>query len=531
VTASFTELSEMMAAKKKTPGELKLYAEAFARATRAQWHLTTQIQLIYTALAIKVGSGDCLLVRWTNALLAEVALGKIDRVTAYKTLEAYFNQALARQMLAVSMHCVALGVDPKYPDAAAEYTRDEFAPKMKDQTRVFLCSAERLMLESVPMLKVPSIFPPDRSAEFPWEMEAVLLRADLMCAALNLVSKNEKKKEKDIVAGIYGRVLARPSDVRDEKNLPQIAVGTYARKAGSLALRKIGKMRVVDLHLSQGKLKLGGHETDEVSVIRYFWPWPATLPKQGVPIDSSMRGGVRPEFYNIFDDDDWPLAASFVDFSRVVMGAPPEAKTSLDIDDKFPSAGPHAVLLHTYSPPDRHLLAKGTATKVAWKFSHSSPANGTWPRRLQFPLFDYKGEKNRMRLTVNSRCEVHHLEESVVHKKQGGRNDLNVLMKLARPDGTEQIFLNAQTESGGALDTRKHISGYKKSREFWSTIEFDVTDGTWGLRLDLQNCIRTSTFYVGWKQDQVDFDVLGVYVEWLPAAKPQKRRTASASRS
>jgi hypothetical protein len=464
------------------------------------------------------------LTRWTASLLNELNLKKIDYDRAYKTLESYFLQAVAKELTAVCMHCFALGGDTSRIDY---FVRTDFGAKMKRQTAEFLRCTERLMLSRTRVFKVPSAFSPEQSGEFPHEMDPIFLRADLICASLNLVSNQQPKANaKEAIAGIYGRVLARSIDLSGDQG-PEIALPNFPASRGipgtqSEPLHAISTMHPVEFSYDGNKVYLNDYAHSHAVVVRYFWPWPATLPPQNVPIDPRMRGGVKPAYYNVFNDSDWPLAAGFTDFSRLLMGVPLNASSQLIVNTKFAPADEHSVLEQSeYVPGATHLLARPLSNVIAWKFAHSSPASGTWLRQIQFYLFTYWGKAAKMRLTVNVRCEVEHTC-SVSQGKfmEWGDNDMNARITISKHGGgPSHTFYNSEFEGGGDLFLIHQRPNYKYALESWSTLEYEVSEGAWLFTLDFKNWIGKRiallSSFKGWKIDTLVFDIKGLYVEWI----------------
>jgi len=520
---SFMELLTSLA-KSKTPAQLQPYADEFVKAEGGQWNLVGQIQTIHNALTEKTGQGEPLLTRWTAGLLNELNLKKIDYDRAYRTLESYFLQAVAKQLTAVSMHCFALGGDTSRIDY---FVRIDFGAKMKRQTAEFIRCTERLMLARTRLLKVPSVFGPEQSGEFPHEMDPIFLRADLICASLNLVSNQQTKPNaKAAIAGIYGRVLARTIDVAGDRG-PEITLPGYSASQGTPGtpqdpLHVIFTMHPTELSYDGHRVNLNDYANSHATVVRYYWPWPATLPPQGVAIEPRFRGGVKPAYYNVFSDNDWPLAAGFTDFSRLLMGAPLHAPSTMTVNTKFPPADIHSVLTqYDFVPAPQHLLARPQVNSVAWKFAHSSPAHGTWLRQTQFPLFKYAGKSAKLRLTVNVRCEVEHTC-SVLQGKfmQWGDNDMNARMTISKSDGgPSHTFYNSEFEGGGNLFLIHQSPNYRHALESWCNFEFEVSTGEWMFTLDFKNWIgeRISGLsnFRGWKIDTLVFDLKGLYVDWV----------------
>jgi hypothetical protein len=520
---SFMELLTSLR-KTKTPQELKQYADDFVAAEGRQWNLVGQIQTIHNALTEKTGQGESLLTRWTAGLLNELNLKKIDYDRAYRTLESYFLQAVAKQLTAVSMHCFALGGDASRIDY---FVRIDFGAKMKRQTAEFLRCTEHLLLSRIRLLKVPSVFTPEQSGEFPHEMDPIFLRADLICASLNLVGNQQQKANaKEAIAGIYGRVLARSIDVADGQG-PAIALPGYAASRGARGtetepLHVISTLHPVEFSNDGNIVKLNDYAKSHAVVVRYYWPWPAQLSPQNVAIDPRMRGGVKPAYFNVFSDKDWPLAAGFTDFSRLLLGVSHNVAPRVPANTLFPPPDAHSVLKQgDYFPGAVHPLARPETTTLAWRFAHSAPAAGTWLRKVQHHLFTYAGKPAKMRLTVNVRCEVEH----TCSKKQGkfmewGDNDMNARMTVSKSgSGPSHTFYNSEFEGGGALFLIHQPPNYKRSLDSWAGVEFEVSEGEWLFTFDFKNWIgeriRGLSYFDGWKIDTLIFEIKGFYVEWL----------------
>lgn len=500
--------------KTKTAAQLKGYAAAFVQAEGQQWNILTQIQVIHNVLTTDVGKGSTLLNRWTTGLLLQMQQKKINLTPAYATLESYFLQAIAKQLTAVSIHCVALGSDASRLDY---FIRTDFGPKMQRQTAEFLRCTERLVLGSMHMIKVPSTFTVEQSGEFPGEMEPIFLRADLLCAGLNLVSnKRESASPKAAIAGIYGRSLARRSDLNAQREGPEIRLPGFSASRGAVG-PVVSELHAVDLYRDGTDLVLRDYTDSSPNVVRYFWPWPATLPAQGVPIDPRMRGGVRPAYYDVFTDKDWPLAAGFVDFGRLLAGAPADAPSKLVTNTQFPDAGPHSVINQKpFVPSQSHPLVRPTpgGNRIAWRFDHSWPADGTWLRSSAFHLFRYAGKKARMRLTANVVCQVEHHKGSPTW----GDNDVNARVSLIKQSGPTNTFYNSEGEGGGVLFLIHRRGFYKRELESWPAAEFEVSDGTYLLSLEFKSWIGNRTIFEsfnGWDFDSLQFDLNGTFVEWI----------------
>jgi hypothetical protein len=462
-----------------------------------------------------IGQSSPLIDRWTDGIAAELQKKSITLEQAYKTLEGYFLQFIAKQLQAVSIHCLALGSASGRRDY---YLRKEFGPKMRQQTEEFLRCAERLAFLPTRLPRVPAT----SITDFPSEMDPILLRADLLCASLNLVSnERESATAKNAVAGIYGRALVRHSD------LTVAGKGVEITPAGFAASRGVRGPEVQSLHAIElvrvgNELALNDYASSSPTVARYYWPWGSTLPRQGVPIDPRIRGGIRPEFYDVFNDRDWPLAAGFVDFSSVSVAAPADAPANLAVNSMFGDAGPDSVIRQQEFVPAelRHPLVGPLPNVVGVEFSHSAPANGQRHRQITFHLFKYSGKTPvKMRLTAKAFCRVIHL----MLTRQGSRveqgaNDLIARLSVVKQSPIQAI-LNSQTlsrvEGGGVVRLIDKPHDYRGALDSWPATDFEVSEGTYLLQVDLNAEIHRRAFFNGWKADGFVLQLSSVYLEWL----------------
>jgi len=512
---SFMELL-LSLPKTKTPAQLDVFARDFVQAENNKWKITTQITSIHNVLTSEVGHGSSLLVRWTDGLLLAIENEQLTLQAAYATLEGYFLQAVGKQLIAVSMHCFSLGNDP----ARIEYfVQTDFGSKMRDQTSEFLRAIEKLVLGHTTLLKVPSVFDVDHSAEFPGELEAILLRADLLCASLNLVgNKRTVASPKQAIAGIYGRALARRTDFGQGESGPSITIpGGYPPSNGVVS-KTVSHLHAIDLRREGNSLLLRDYADSSPVMVRYFWPWLATLPPQNVPLDPRFRWGVRPLFYNVFDDNDWPLAAGFFDFSRVLLGDPADAPSNMTENSKFRAADAHSVIKQPdFVPSPLHPLVRPQAGKnhTEWSFAHTWKTEGTWLCTKSFHLFKYSGRPAKVRIHVNVVCEVEHHKGSPTW----GDNDMNARMSIAKKNGPRgPLFYNSESEGGGVLFLIHKRGHYKRSLDSWVRYEFDVTEGEYSLALDLKSWVGDRTWFEkfdGWDIDSLKFDLNGLFIEWV----------------
>jgi len=512
-TPTFMELLNSLA-KTKTPAELKVYAAEFVKSVNSTWNISLQVRSIHDALATRVGRGNTLLNRWTMALLPAIEKGDLSLDSAYQTLEGYFLQAVGKQLTGVAMHCFALGAEPGSATRIAYYLQNEFAPLMRAQTDEFLHNVEVMVLARTHVLKVPSVFTMPQSGEYPWEMESIFLRADLLCAALNLVGNTRNVTLRDAIDGVYGRCLARRSDIKDNVG-PETDITGLQKSRGKVA-GTLDVLHAVDLRRDGNQLILEDKTNSGPTVVRYYLPWSGARPAQGVPIDTKFRGGIRPAFYNVFADGDWPLAAGFVDFRPLLTGAPAGTPATLGRNDLFPTHNLETVIEQSpFVAPASHPLVSPVESIIEWTFAHTAKAVGTWHRTTAFNLFKYTGTEARMRLHLNVWCEV----QSVVRQKylRSLREiDLNAKVVLIhKPIEGTQVY-DSRYAQGDVLYLANRDKGYRASVDSWKQLDFTVKPGEYALHLDFLTWLGTQhSHYTGWESDRLAFKLKGVFVEWL----------------
>jgi hypothetical protein len=500
--------------KTETPARLKEYADAFVHAEENVWQITTQIQAIHNVLATRVGEASTVLEAWADGLILAVTNGKLSLVAASRTLEGYFMQAIGKQVTAVSMHCFALGKETSRIDY---FMKTDFGAKMRAQTDEYLRCIEKLVFSSTKVKKVPSTFTMQQSGEFHVEAESILLRADLICASLNLVSNTRQVNSlKEAISGAYGRVLARKSDMGADGKGPKMILPGLQWINGRVT-GKLDNLHVADLTLSGNTLSLGSYEDSSPTLIRYFWPWKA-LPTEGKPLEPVFRGGVTPRSYDVFEDKNYVLAAGFLDFRTLLVGAPANTPPTLTKNSDFPPADRHSVINQkTFKPHNRHPLAgqpPAAANTIEWRFDHAWKCDGTWLRSSTFALFRYSGSKAKLRLTANVACSVEHHPGCPTW----GDDDCNARLTLVEPDGGKKIFYNSESEGDGRLNLIHRRGNYKAKLDSWPTTEIELSPGVYALSLDFKSWVGNRTIFEefkGWNLDSLRFELNGLYIEWV----------------
>jgi hypothetical protein len=501
----------------KTPAELKEFRDAFI-AAEAERSLTLRIQAIHNALTEPIGQGKPLLVLWPDGLLSKIRQNKMSRDRAYYAFEGWFLQAVSREVSAAVMRCFELADK----DRVDWFLQKDFGPKLRRQTGMFLAATERLMLEGIRLPKVPCPLHAEQVAEFPREMESVLLRADLICAALNLVLNQEEAATlRDAVAGIYGRVLARPVDVAAGQ--PSLALPGYPPSTGIPgSMYEFTTQAAIQLQWDGSVLRLDPPDQSHVYVVRYFWRWPKPLPPQNVALDPRMRGGVKPAYFNVFNNDDWPMAAGFVDFSRILVGAPPGVPNRNVLTTEFRNPpGPNNLQEQPYKAPPLHFLttpAPGATTLILTYY----PGYDFFSKKdYQFYLFNYYGiQPRRLRVTLHISALARY--EAMFEKDKRltyplAYVNLNVQVGLRRYGEREPAatLYNSDTVDNGSLRLYWYAPGYRKEVEGWYSTDLDIRNDVYLLDLALIYGGNAFVFDAHLKAVQLEFTLKGVYLEWI----------------
>jgi hypothetical protein len=502
-------------AKTKNATQMKPYLEAFQEASQSVWQVRNQIFLIHDVLASTTAHGTTVVEAWADGLILAVKNRKLSLVAASRTLEGYFMQAVGKQVTAAAIHCFALGDDESRVNY---FMKTELGDKMRNQTNEYLRCIEKLVFSGTVIKKIPSNFTMQESDEFNSDAEAIFLRADLVCAALNLVSNERKVSLKDSISGAYGRVLARKSDMGADGNGPLMTLPTLPWIRGKIT-GKIDNLRVVDLTRSGTKLDLADFNDSAPTMIRYYWPWGGTKPTQGRPLEPVFRGGVTPAFFDVFEDKDWPLAAGFLDFRTMLVGAPVGSPPTLTTNSVFAGWDKHSTcdqkLFVPYSPHPLVVRPPKGANMIEWSFAHAWKGDGNFLRSSAFHLFNYKGKAPaKLRLTVNVYCAVEHKP----HCPTWGDNDVNARIALVKPDNSKILFYNSELEGDGRLFLIHRRGNYKSNLDSWHQLDIDLTEGEYRLSLDFKNWVGSRTWfesYDGWNIDWLHFELNGVWLEWI----------------
>lgn len=488
-----------------------------------------KIETIHTTLAKAAFGQVSLLTHWSKELAQQVNAKKISREAAYLVLEGYFLQAVSMQLKGVSVHCVALGVDPLGPQFIREYLQDNFAKTMKSETTAFVDAVELLMFLTLKPTMPTGLQDGMGEREFPKHVDEILLRADLFSAALNLLSyKPDAAKPspsiQTAIQGIYGRALFRPSDLNNGAP-PSIAIAGYSVAAGTA----VGTPPFVCLDLieSDGRTVLRDTNASPVTMAHYFWNFNSPAPAAGKPIDPSQRGGVTPALYPVFGADQPVLAASVFDVSRLYRGLPTGAKQSYR-HDKFPGGDPDlGVKVENFNFHHNPLTNdKGDAFDTFFTVHHIWRLDTKQNSWVVHPLFKYTGAPAKVRLTAHVASII---ERAPRKDGQGGTAfgqtwDVFNRLHLWHSKGSKRTFYISVDSFG--MDKPISVQGsgaysawhqnYKARRDGLFTIDFDLEAGDYELAMQSEAAFwRGPKRYEGWQSTSLAFFLHGLSIERL----------------
>jgi len=511
-----------------TKEQLQAYAKGFAVYVQ---DMPTQIDTICDVVAVSAMGQDSLLTHWATGLAQRVNAKKIDREAAYLVLEGYFLQAVSVQLKGVSIHCVALGTDTSLgPQLIRNYLGDTFAKQMAKQTSAFVEAVELLLCLTLAPTMPTSLQNGLGEREFPRIVDELLLRADLIAAALNLVGHKPDSAGKlspsiqAAIQGIYGRALLRPSDLNNGKP-PSIAPTGYSPATGT-AVRKLA-FACLDLVESGGRAVLSDAASSAATVAHYFWPFPSPEPTAGKEIDGSLRGGVTPARYPVFGSDEPSvLAASVFDVSRLYRGLQTGAQKSYNFS-KFPGGNNDLGYYNEQCNPHHHALTndRGDSFDTFFNVVHIYRLNTVQHSYVVHPLFTYSGGAAKVRVTAHI--------ASIVSREprkdgQGGtafaqRYEVLSHLKLRRKNGWEKEFYNSVLSFGSErpLSLNEGGGGWHDFYKPWSarldgffSVDFDLEAGDYELLLDNEvNFAESPKRYEGWQSSSLAFYLHGLSIE------------------
>ncbi|HEU4767971.1 MAG TPA: hypothetical protein VFS77_11370 [Pyrinomonadaceae bacterium] len=490
-----------------------------------------QIETIHRILAKAAFGQISLLTHWARELGRQVNEKKIDFEQAYLVLEGYFLQAIAIQLKGVSVHCTALAVDPLGPQFIKEFLEDNFAKTMADETRSFVEAVELLVFSTLsPTMQAGNIQDGMGEREFPKYVDEILIRADLISAAMNLVSHKPDASGKPspsiqaAVQGIYGRTLVRPSDLNNGTP-PSVAPAGYSAVAAT-DVRQL-PFPCLDLMMSDGRATLRDAGASNVTVGHYYWKFNSPEPAEGKPIDPSRRGGVTPRRYPVFGPNEpMVLAASLFDVSRLYRGLPNGTAHSYKYT-KFPGGDPDLGYYDERCSQHHHPLTNDSGDSFDTFFT----VVNIWrlDRRDQHSyvnhaLFKYSGPTIKVRLSANVASIIHRAPRK---DGQGGTAfaqtwDVFNRLRLKHPDGSQKEFYNSVDSFGNekplSVNGSEAYSAwhqqYDKRRDGVFYIDFDLVPGDYEIVLDSEAAFwRAPKRYEGWQSTSLEFFLHGLAIE------------------
>jgi len=510
-----------------TQKELEDAAQDFANYVSK---IPDDIATIHTHLAKAAFGQLSLLTYWAKELAGQVKAGKVDRETAYLILEGYFLQAVSVQLKGVSVHCVALGTRRLGPQFIRDFLEDVFAKTMASQTAAFVEAVELLMVSTLSPSMTAGMGDGHGEREFPGHVDEILLRADLVAAALNLVGHKPDSAGKlspsiqAAIQGIYGRALLRPSDLNNGVP-PTIAPQGYTPVAGT-AVRTLA-FPCLDLVETAGRPVLKDATTSAVTVAHYYWRFPSTEPAVGTRIDGSFRGGVTPARYPVFGTDEASvLAAGLFDVSRLYRGLPAGAQKTYNYS-KFPGGYNDIGYYREQCNSRHHALVndREDAFDTFFNVVNIWRANIVQHSYVKHPLFEYSGGKVKVRLTA--------FVASIVRREprkdgQGGtafaqRYEIINYLKLRLPNGNEKQLYDSVLAFGnerplslneGGGGWRYWHENYECRRDGFFWVDFELEPGSYELILDsLVHFSEGPKRYEGWQSSSLAFFLHGLSIE------------------
>jgi len=487
-----------------------------------------RIATIQVALTKQAFGQVSLLTHWAKELAQQINGKKIGREAGYLVLEGYFLQAVAIQLKAVSVHCVALGLDRQLGQQfISDFIQDNYAKTMASQTAAFVETVEWLMFSTLAPTMPTGIRDEMSEREFPGHVDEILLRADLICAALNLVGRkgDQSKSPPSIQAaiqGIYGRALFRPSNLTNGKP-PAIAPAGYTAAAGT-GVRELA-FPCLDLVESGGKAILNDATSSNVTLAHYFWPFPSPEPAVGKPIDPRLRGGVTPARYPVFGSkpDEQVLAAGLFDVSRLYRGLPSGAQKSYK-QTPFPGNNDDLGIKSLSYTPYHHALTNdaGDAFSTSFTVAHMYRLNTRQHSYVLHPLFKYSGGKVKVRLSVHVASIIHRTARLDGEHGTGNSGWWEVWsrLKLRNSKGWEQEFFNSVDSYGSDWPISvnsiyaRFKEPYDRRKDGFFSLDFDLDAADYELVLDNEISFTPAKIrYEGWHYTSLEFYLHGLSLE------------------
>ncbi len=309
-----------------TAAQLLTDAQATASSVVADDGLSQPIVQINLELMGTAGTDKGMILNWTNLFISEMGTDgyNTELYSYYITLENYFQQYLAYQIkgaaILVNAYCIN-DTDPQHPSQLAlDYLNgvsvDDpgFYQMIQDELERFLECAEKLVLSQMNLAKV------DDKGALPADAQKVLTRADLFVALYKEAMGSHAPD------GLYGRVFTRPSQITasgGNSQGPQLTPPGYAPSNGNVVSTSSG-YKIVDWGPADEYPVLSSYANSDIKVVRYYWPWPSTLPPSNQPLSPATPFQVTPGYYDKTTlgavsaaGDNTAYVASFADISAL----------------------------------------------------------------------------------------------------------------------------------------------------------------------------------------------------------------------
>jgi hypothetical protein len=481
------------------------------------------IATIHRVLTQSAYGQTSLVEHWVNGLVKQVKANKIGREAAYLVLEGYFLQAVSTQLKGVSVHCVALGAADHGKAFIQEYLEDHFAEMMADETAAFLKAVEFLMFSTLAPTMPAGLQNPNGERDFPQHVDEILLRADLISAALNLVGHKPEKPSPSIQAaiqGIYGRSLVRPADLTNGVP-PTITLPKYPSASGTDV--RPTPLPCLDFKAENDRAVLKDVSSTTATVARYFWKFPDQLPEVGVPIDYRRRGGVTPARYPVFGPDQPPvLAASLLDVSRLYCGIGewlPRSYKYFKFPGQYPYIGFDGEENREFGG---HPISsvRGSCFEAFFTAFHTYQAEVGQHTLVSHHLFKYSGAPAKVRLTAQVVSKIHRDPRltsaqwwEVYHRlklKNLTKGWEREFYNSVEAYGSERpISINGVARADSAL-----YAPYDARREGTFPIDFELEAADYELLFDAEAAFHhDSNGYHGWHKTSMMFVLSGLWLE------------------
>ncbi len=512
-----------------TPAALEKAAKSFADYVI---DVPDCIRTIRRVLAKGELGQSSLLILWAKELGQQVRDKKISRPDAGLVLEGYFLYAISMQLKGVCVHGVALGTRELGPQFIKQYLEDDFAAAIREEVSAYLEAVEYLIFSSLDPIMLTGVKDAMDEREFPRHVDEMLLRANLVCAALRLVGNkglpdgSPHPSTQAAIQGIYGTSLFRPSDLKDAK-APAVNPAGYPPVAGT-EQRELTMFPVLDLHAEGDMAKLRNLSKSFTTIAHYFFRFPSPPPAPGVAIDTAFRGGITPTLFPVFGDKDpQVLAAGMFDANRLCQGFPSTTAT-YSIIRKFPEHdGGQYVFFQdqdtsiTRAPISNHpvpvIFSNFKAVNIyKASFSHSC--------EITTRLFNYQGPSVNVRLWAHVTTRLRREPRLDIERGTAFAQhyDIGNHLILRFPDGKQTKFYDSVTDFGVdrplSLDAGWHHSSerYDKSCSGAFKIDFALSPGEYTLVLnDVAWFVEADRRYEGWQASTLNFTLRAMSLEML----------------